>query len=159
MVVSRDPHFLDWVEKFRNYGKEIVNGKVTYPLKNGFNYRMNEVTAALGIVQLERLPAILAEKRSLAAKYDEIFENRLRFPPGMVSGYYKYIVFGYKHLKEQTGQVFGPGDLGPVIEGIAAEVPNSHWIAENHQCPPIYYGWEHTHREVAELSRVLLGNE
>jgi perosamine synthetase len=156
MVVSRDPHFLDWVEKFRNYGKEIVNGKVTYPLKSGFNYRMNEITAALGIIQLQRLPLILAEKRDLAAKYDRIFERRVKFPPGMISGYYKYIVFGYPELKERTGQVFGLGDLGPEIEGIKADVPNSYWVADNHQCPPIFYGWEHARREVSELTGILL---
>ncbi|MCK9376429.1 MAG: DegT/DnrJ/EryC1/StrS family aminotransferase [Syntrophobacterales bacterium] len=156
MVVSRDAGFLEWLERYRNYGKEIVNGKVTYPLKSGFNYRMNEVTAALGIIQLKRLPLILAEKRALAAKYDRIFANRLKFPPGMISGYYKYIVFDYPQLKMQTGQVFGLGDLGPVIEGVEADVPNSYWIAAHHQCPPIYYGWEHAQKEVAELREVLL---
>ena len=156
MVVSRDEGFLTWVERYRNYGKEIVGGRVTYPLKTGFNYRMNECTAALGLVQLQRLPEILAAKRALAVKYDQIFENRLKLPPGMISGYYKYIIFGYPLLREQTGQVFGPGDLGPVIDGVAAAVPNSYWVAENHQCPPIYYGWEHAHKEVAEIARILL---
>jgi perosamine synthetase len=155
MVVSRDESFLEWLEKYRNYGKEVHSGRVTYPLKTGFNYRMNEITAALGLVQLKRLPAILAEKRQLAAKYDRIFKNRVIFPSGMISGYYKYIVFGYPGLKERAGQVFGLGDLGPVIEGIQAEVPNSYWIAENHQCPPIFYGWDHAHSDVAILASVL----
>ena len=117
---------------------------------------MNECTPPLGLVQLQRLPAILAAKRALAVKYDQIFENRLKLPAGMISGYYKYIVFGYPRLREQTGQVFGPGDLGPVIDGVAAAVPNSYWVAENHQCPPIYYGWEHASKEVAEIARILL---
>jgi perosamine synthetase len=156
MVVSRDESFLEWLEQYRNYGKEVHSGRVTYPLKTGFNYRMNEITAALGLVQLQRLPAILAEKRQLAAKYDQIFENRITFPPGLISGYYKYIVFNYPQLREQTGQVFGPGDLGPVIDGVAATVPNSYWVAENHQCPPIYYGWEHAHKDMAEIARILL---
>jgi perosamine synthetase len=157
MVASRDQNFLAWLERYRNYGKEVRGGQVTYPLKNGFNYRINEFTAALGVVQLRRLPIILAAKRKLAAKYDKLFERRVKFPPGMVSGYYKYIVFGYHQLRERTGQVFGPGDLGPVIEGIEADVPNSHWVAHNHQCPPMYYGWEHAQKEVVELAEVLLG--
>ena len=122
MVVSRDRDFLAWVERYRNYGKEIVNGRVTYPLKTGFNYRMNEFTAALGLVQLRRLPDILAAKRALAAKYDQIFANRVKFPPGMISGYYKYIVFNYPHLRQKTGQVFGLDDLGPAIDGVDAAV-------------------------------------
>lgn len=159
MVVSRDAEFMAWLEQYRNYGKKVINGQVTYPLKTGFNYRMNEFSAALGLVQLRRLPAILAWKRALAAKYDQIFADRVRFPAGMISGYYKYIVFGYGQLKERTGQVFGRRDLGPEIEGMAAEVPNSYWIAEHHQCPPIYYGWESAPREVRELRRILLGDE
>lgn len=155
MVVSKDQNFLDWIEKYRNYGKEVVNGRVTYPITTGYNYRMNEFTAALGLIQLERLPMILGWKRALAAKYDQIFDNRIRFPEGMTSGYYKYIVFGYNDLKQRTGQVFGPGDLGPVIEGVDADIPNSHWVAENHQCPPIYYGWDEARENVDSLKKVL----
>ena len=142
MVVSRDKTFLNWLEKYRNYGKDVIDGKVTYPVKNGFNHRMNEFTAALGIIQLERLPKILEWKRTLADKYNKIFKNRVRFPEGMISGYYKYIVFGYPELKNKTGQVFGKNDLGPEIENITTDLPNSLWVAENHQCPPIFFGWD-----------------
>lgn len=157
MVVSRDADFLQWVEKYRNYGKEVINGTVTYPIKDGFNYRMNEITAAFGIVQVERLPRILDWKRQLAAKYDRIFENRVRFPRGMESGYYKYIVFDYPQLTQRTGQVFGPGDLGPVIAGIEADIPNSKWVTEHHVCPPMYYGWEEAELDVDGLKSLLLG--
>ncbi|MEO2043870.1 MAG: DegT/DnrJ/EryC1/StrS family aminotransferase, partial [Nitrospinaceae bacterium] len=155
MVVSRDKAFLDWLEKYRNYGKEVIEGVVTYPIKTGFNYRMNEFTAALGIVQLERLPMILDWKRRLAAKYDKIFKNKVQLPEGMVSGFYKYIVFGYPDLKAKTGQVFGGNDLGPAIEGIQADTPNSLWVTENHQCPPMYYGWEHAENNIDGLKEKL----
>ena len=36
----------------------------------GFNYRMTDVQAAIGRVQLSRLPAIVAVRRELAARYD-----------------------------------------------------------------------------------------
>ena len=94
-------------------------------------------------------------KRKLAAKYDQIFENRLILPEGMESGYYKYIVFDTP-LKQQTGQVFGPGDLGDVIAGVDANVPNSHWITEHHKCAPIYYGYEEADKSVDELRAILL---
>lgn len=156
MVVSRDEEFLCWLEKYRNYGKEIRGGRVVYATAEGFNHRMNEVTAALGIVQLDRLPEILRWKRSLAAKYDQVFDNRVRFPDGMESGYYKYIVFGYDVLKEGAGQVFGPEDQGPAIDGVAADTPNSLWIAQHHQCAPIWHGWPHAEADPEELRRLLL---
>ena len=155
MVVSRDQTFLKWLEKYRNYGKDVIDGKVKYPIKTGFNYRMNEFTAALGIVQLERLPMVLKWKQKLAAKYDMIFENRVKLPDGMVSGFYKYIVFGYPQLKNKTGQVFGENDLGPLIENVKANVPNSIWVAKNHQCPPIFFGWEHASSDIEVLKEKL----
>jgi perosamine synthetase len=155
MVVSNNRDFLSWFEKYRNYGKEVIDGKVQYPLTNGFNYRLSEFSAALGIVQLERLPAILEWKRTLAAKYDELFERRIVFPEGMISGYYKYIVFSYPRLKEVTGQVFGPNDLGYRIEGLDVKLENSEWIVANHQCPPIYYGWEFADLDVNALRDLL----
>jgi dTDP-4-amino-4,6-dideoxygalactose transaminase len=154
MVVSRDEAFLEWLEKYRNYGKEIVNGKVTYPLMNGFNYRISEFAAAMGILQTERLPLILDWKRKLAKKYDRLFDNRVHFPDGMESGYYKYIVFDYE-LKEKTGQVFGHGDLGSTILGME-NLPNSKWVTEHHSCAPMYYGWEHAGCNESELKELLI---
>ena len=98
---------------------------------------------------------ILEWKRKLAAKYDQLFDNRLKLPEGMESGYYKYIVFDTP-LKQETGQVFGTGDLGDVIMGVDANVPNSHWITEHHKCAPIYYGYEHADKTVEELAKILL---
>lgn len=155
MIVSRDDKLLGWIEKFRNYGKEVIDGHVYYKIPNGFNFRISEFMAALGIVQMERLPQILEWKRALARKYDEIFENRVRFPEGMESGYYKYIVFDTP-LKQETGQVFGPGDLGDVISGVEADVPNSHWVTEHHKCAPIYLGYESADKSIAELKEILL---
>ncbi len=156
MIVSRNRELISWMKKFRNYGKEVIQGNiVTYPLKTGFNYRISEFTAALGIVQLERLPKILEWKRGLAEKYNQIFDRRVRFPEGMVSGYYKYIVFDYP-LSEETGKVFNKTDFGNEIEGIKAELPNSYWAAEHHKCAPIYYGWEGAALDVTELGKRLI---
>lgn len=155
MVVSKDEELLKWIEKYRNYGKEVIDGHVYYRIPNGFNMRINEFTAALGIIQTRRLPMILDWKRKLAKKYDQIFENHLVLPEGMESGYYKYIVFDTP-LKQETGQVFGPGDLGHRIAGVDADVPNSEWIVEHHKCAPIYYGYEEADKSIDELRSILL---
>lgn len=39
----------------------------------GYNYRLTNVAAALGVAQLEQLPAFLARKREIADRYDEAF--------------------------------------------------------------------------------------
>jgi dTDP-4-amino-4,6-dideoxygalactose transaminase len=154
VVCSHDKQFLEWLRYYRNYGKEVKDGRVAYRIQNGFNFKMNEITAAFGLVQLERLPAILEWKNNLAAKYDQIFENRIKFPEGMISGYYKYIVFDY-NLTTETGKVFDKADFGPEIEEIAYDLPNSRWVAEHHKCPPIYYGWDEADKSLEDLQEIL----
>lgn len=157
MVVSRDEALIAWMKKFRNYGKEVIHGNVvTYPMKEGFNYRISEFTAALGIVQMERLPMILEWKRNLAQKLDSIFDRRVAFPEGMKSGYYKYIVFDYG-LSEETGKVFNYTDFGNEIEGVETSLPNSYWVASHHKCVPIYYGWDKAGLSAEEIKKYLLG--
>lgn len=156
MVVSRDAAFIEWVERYRNYGKRVVDGQVTYPIQDGFNFRMPEMSAALGIVQLARFPEILDWKRRLAAKYDRIFENRVRFPDGMESGFYKYIVWDYDGIAERTGQVFGPNDLNHRIAESGVSLPVAEWIADHHQCVPIWHGWERADLSVEEIETYLL---
>ncbi|MFF2053449.1 DegT/DnrJ/EryC1/StrS family aminotransferase [Leifsonia sp. NPDC058194] len=41
----------------------------------GFNFRMTDLQAAIGIVQLGKLPAIVARRRELAARYAESFDG------------------------------------------------------------------------------------
>lgn len=157
MVVSNDKELIRWMKKFRNYGKEVINGNVvTYPMKEGFNYRINEFTAALGVVQMERLPIILEWKRNLARRFDYIFDRRVIFPKGMKSGYYKYIVFD-QDLKEETGKVFNYTDFGNEIEGIEMFLPNSYWVADHHKCAPIYYGWDKADNSIEEIRAHLIG--
>lgn len=157
MIVSKDKALIAWMKKFRNYGKEVIHGNVvTYPMKEGFNYRISEFSAALGVVQTERLPRILEWKHTLAEKFDKIFDKRVIFPDGMKSGYYKYIVFDYK-LKEETGKVFNYTDFGNEIEGITLSLPNSYWIAAHHKCAPIYYGWDKADLSIEEIKKYLHG--
>jgi perosamine synthetase len=44
-------------------------------LETGFNYRMTDVQAAIGLVQLGRLDAIVAQRRELAARYRELLSD------------------------------------------------------------------------------------
>jgi perosamine synthetase len=41
----------------------------------GYNYRMTDMQAALGLVQLDRLPGFLARRRALAARYTQALQS------------------------------------------------------------------------------------
>jgi perosamine synthetase len=69
MVISRDPALVDRVRKLRAFGMDKAVGERTVPglydvEALGYNYRMNEVQAAIGTEQLRRLPGFLEQRRA-----------------------------------------------------------------------------------------------
>ena len=129
MLVSKHPELIEFARTFRNYGKPDY-------AKPGLNYRMNEFTAALGIVAVERLDEIVAWKNTVARDVlDPRHPDRVIFPEGMVSGYYKYIVF--EPIARSTGKVYD--EPCHRVMGHDVDLPNSDWVAANHWCEPLYY--------------------
>ncbi|MDD5108764.1 MAG: DegT/DnrJ/EryC1/StrS family aminotransferase [Candidatus Omnitrophica bacterium] len=132
MLVTDNSGLIEFAKKYRNYGK------FEYKVE-GLNYRMNEFIAAIGCVQADRLKDIVAWKNTYAKKHlDPKFSKRLVFPDGMISGYYKYIIF--EQVEKSTGKVY---DM-PChrIMGKDYELPNTEWVTKNHWCVPIYYKGE-----------------
>lgn len=129
MLVSRHPEALEFARTFRNYGKP------DYAVA-GLNFRMNELTAAVGIVQTERLPDIVAWKNEAARTHvDPLHPSRLQLPDGMTSGLYKVIVF--EPIERSTGKVYD--EPCHRILGHQVDLPESDWVAANHWCVPLYY--------------------
>ena len=129
MLVTGNNDLVNFAKQYRNYGK------FDYVVE-GLNYRMNEFTAAIGCVQTDRLDEIVAWKNNYAQKYlDPDYPNRVLFPAGMVSGYYKYIVFD--EIEKSTGKVYDEPCHKIMKKGYS--LPNTDWVAKNHWCVPIYY--------------------
>jgi perosamine synthetase len=129
MLVSKHAEAIELARTFRDYGKP------DYAV-HGLNFRMNEFTAAIGIVQTDRLPEIVRWKNEAARLHvDPRHPSRLQLPEGMVSGLYKTIVF--EPIERSTGKVYD--EPCHRILGRQVDLPNSDWVAENHWCVPLYY--------------------
>jgi dTDP-4-amino-4,6-dideoxygalactose transaminase len=129
MLVSGDEDLLEFARGFRNYGKPDH-------ARTGLNFRLSEFTAALGLVQTERMDEIAAWKNAAAGReLDALHPGRLRLPDGMTSGLYKYIVFD--PIERSTGRVYD----NPChrIMGRHDDLPATDWVAEHHWCVPLYY--------------------
>jgi dTDP-4-amino-4,6-dideoxygalactose transaminase len=97
---------------------------------------MSDFTAALGLIQTERMQEIVDWKNQIAKQHlDAVHASRLQLPDGMVSGLYKYIVFDW--LEKSTGRVYD--EPCHRIMGHDIELPNTDWVARNHSCVPLYY--------------------
>lgn len=128
MLVSGNKELAAFAKKYRNYGK------FDFAVK-GLNFRITEFGAAIGAFQTDRLKDIVAFKNEYAQKLDLQYANRLKLPDGMISGYYKYIVFD--PIENSTGKVYNEQCHRILKHNV--ELPNSDWVAKNHWCVPIYY--------------------
>jgi perosamine synthetase len=129
MLVSRDEDLIAWARAFRDYGKPDYDVP-------GVNFRMSELTAAMGLLQTERMPEIVAWKNAAAREQlDALHPGRLQLPDGMTSGLYKYVVFD--PIEKSSGKVYDQPCHR--IMGTGEHLPNSDWVAEGHWCVPLYY--------------------
>lgn len=90
-VVVGDPELLDSVRRFARIGMVREPDQLRYPDEGGWwyevpdlglNYRLPDVLCALGISQLRRLPAFVARRTALVARYNELLADvpGLRLP-------------------------------------------------------------------------------
>ncbi|MBF0298288.1 MAG: DegT/DnrJ/EryC1/StrS family aminotransferase [Oligoflexia bacterium] len=71
MVTTNNSSLAEKMRIILNQGQSERYRHVTL----GYNYRMNDIQAALGIMQLKRLNQFLCEKEKIVKRYNEIFKN------------------------------------------------------------------------------------
>lgn len=83
MITTDSLEIAERLRRFRHHGMSVsdlerhVSQKIiieTYP-EVGYNYRMTDMQAAMGIVQMNKLPDILGKRRSIAEKYNNAFQK------------------------------------------------------------------------------------
>lgn len=121
----------------RDQGKESFNSNRIVRL--GFNWRMPEVCAALGLIQLRRLTEFIEKRNAVAKSYDAAFEKmgveRVVTPSNELNNYYKYVFFlpqsvernRFKAMCKERGVSYGgevywpPLHLQPAFQQYASD--------------------------------------
>ena len=70
MVVTNDESSAALCRSLRNQGRDVFDAWLGHT-RLGYNYRISEMSAALGLVQLQRLPEIMAKRCQVANWYTE----------------------------------------------------------------------------------------
>jgi dTDP-4-amino-4,6-dideoxygalactose transaminase len=105
-VTTNREDYYQRMKLLRQHGMS-VNDRVRYEspkiifedhVEVGYNYRMTDIQAAVGIKQLEKLDWIVAERRKIAMQYHDAFKDiefiRLHEEePGYFSNYQSYSVY------------------------------------------------------------------
>jgi dTDP-4-amino-4,6-dideoxygalactose transaminase len=128
----------EWAERlrrFRNHGISTELGARRdwrYDLVElGFNYRLTDIGAALGLAQLGRLERFIARRREIAARYLAALgdDDRLELPatdPGVEHAWHLFVVrLRLERLREDRAAVYA----AMKAEGIGVNV---HYIPVHH---------------------------
>jgi perosamine synthetase len=91
-VTTDDDHVADWIRLYRNQGmRERYHHEIL-----GYNYRLTDVAAAIGLVQLGKLERNTERRRAIARRYDEGFAGTAIgtpvVPEGRTHVYHQYTI-------------------------------------------------------------------
>jgi len=92
MVVTRNEDWYRHMKSLRNQGR--ADEWLHHPYV-GYNYRMDEMSAALGRVQLSRIAELRYKRNRVARWYSEELEGVVRLPyiaPGNIPSWFVYVV-------------------------------------------------------------------
>jgi perosamine synthetase len=77
MVTTNDARLAEKVASYRNHGTTgTPSAPVPWGMNEfgvlGFNLRLSDIQAAVGLAQIDKLPELLAERRAVAHRYDKL---------------------------------------------------------------------------------------
>ncbi|MEK7848130.1 MAG: DegT/DnrJ/EryC1/StrS family aminotransferase, partial [Chloroflexota bacterium] len=158
IITTDDEWLYQRAQTFRDQGKAGFLTNLHTEL--GYNWRMSEVHAVIGLAQFRRLEEFIQRRRHIAAIYDRGLAGMeglrpLKVPEGSDTNYYKYVAFlppgvDRAQLKREVKEKYGVGlsgevyelpcHLQPVFEGLAprGSLPVSEDLCQRMVCLPLY---------------------
>ena len=161
MIVTSDDGVDHEARIYRDQGKASFTQNAH--VRMGYNWRMSEPHAIIGLRHLERMPAMVADRQRVAARYDEGLQGLgglrpLTVPSAGVCNYYKYVAVlsggrDRAALKRELKERFSVSLAGEVYEApLHAQPVFGHYatapllvaddLCARHICLPIFSGME-----------------
>jgi perosamine synthetase len=159
MITTDDDRIAEEARGYRDQGKaSFLQNAHT---RMGYNWRMSEPHAIIGLRHLARLDAMVADRRRVAALYDEGLRGRRGLRPLVVPGdgscnFYKYVtVLAQRRdraaLKKELRERFGVSLSGEVYETplhaqpvfkpwATRSLPAAEDLCARHVCLPVFSG-------------------
>ena len=119
MCLTNDPELSLLLGRYRSHGitrqaeemSKAPDGPWYYEQLNlGLNYRMNDIQAALGLSQMDRLDEFIEKRRTIARRYDDLLGNSIvQIPqqhPETNSSWHLYIIRLKENAKISHKQLF-----------------------------------------------------
>lgn len=172
MLVTNNTQLYEQFELLRNHGRSM-NGDLYDQISFGWNFRMSDINAALGLSQLKRLKKIVKKRSKIAGYYQKyLSKNKNIICPSFsnkekTSAWFVYVVQlkgvsrdeVMKALQKQSiqcGRYFAPVHLQPYYQKLLPnlDLPITEKIAEQALALPFYH--ELNKKDVKFICRELL---
>jgi perosamine synthetase len=161
MIVTNDDRIAEEARIYRDQGKASFTQNAH--VRMGYNWRMSEPHAIIGLKHLERLPSMISDRQKIASIYDEGLKglrniSALSVPEGGVCNYYKYIavlkekrdrkelktLLREKYTVSLSGEVYEePLHKQPVFARyVSGHLPVSEDYCARHVCLPMFSGMQ-----------------
>lgn len=97
MIVTSDKEIYEFCLSARNQGRATDMQWLTH-VRLGYNYRISEMTAAMGVAQMNKLGEILSKRRGKALRYMELLKGiaNVRIPKGWDLPSHSWFVFAIR---------------------------------------------------------------
>ena len=173
LVLTDNDEYAETMRSVRNQGRASGSGWLNHQ-RLGYNYRMSDIHAALGLVQLQRIDEILKKRAQVASWYENELKNcdLISFqhvPENMTKSWFVFVVklnnkFNFQHrnaileLLKKSGiscnNYFTPIHLQPFIKELLGtdidDFPITESVAERTIALPFYTNL--SKQEVQEVS-------
>ena len=148
MIVTGNAAWADLFRSLRNQGRDVFDAWLNHS-RLGFNYRLDELSAALGLAQMGRIDELLARREQVAGWYDErlagieLVERPHLAPTTSRMSWFVYVI-----------RIRPPASRDDVMQTLAGEgVPTRRYFSPIH-LQPFYreqFGYERGDLEVTEF--------
>lgn len=159
MITTNNEEVAQKAKVLRDQGKESFYSSIIIEL--GYNWRLPEISAAIGLTQLKRLPEIIRRRNKIAQRYDKKLKTLsgikpLMKPPNVIHNYYKYVAFldsdinrdGFKRKLGEKGVKCGgevywpPLHLQPIYKKLLGtkegDFPEAEYTCKRMICLPMH---------------------
>ena len=186
MILTTRQDWADRLRRLREHGMSVSAAArhesktlvVEEYLETGFNFRMTDIQAAVGIVQLGRLEEIVSRRRDLAARYQEAFADIPELlvahdPPYGMANYQSYWIVLPDNVPMRRNDLIGlmmsrgisprrgimASHLEPAYAGHPhVDLPVTERLTRNSVLLPLYHSLSHSEQdEVIDTVREAAG--
>ncbi len=170
MLITNNEELYQKFEILKNHGR-TMNGDLYDQISFGWNFRLSDINAALGLSQLNRLEQIIEKRKTLAKNYHQFLGNNAGITVPQFSSqennsaWFVYVILiknpdlikeKMAHSGIQCGRYFAPTHLQPFYRSLFPKLSLQNTELQAGQTLALPFYTQLTEKDIAFISNTLL---